>query len=126
MLRHETEGERSSWLIVWPTVDLADMPVRELVKRADEKPFKLRDLRACRLDALQCLIHSPLALVQGFPYWDEAVHSILHSSFTELVSVFYHYCKQGGIDETGSGWSSMDAEEWISMCVLLPTYSKRL
>ena len=43
------------------------------------------------------------------------MHELLHASYAELLSVFCHYCKQGGADGAGVGWRSMDEAEWSAM-----------
>ena len=40
---------------------------------------------------------------------------MLRPHSADLVSIFCHYCKQGGADGAGAGWRSMDEVEWAQM-----------
>ena len=56
-----------------------------------------------------------LVELPGFPTWDKQVHDVLRPHCADLVSVFCHYCKQGGADGAGAGWRSMDEAEWAQL-----------
>ena len=82
---------------------------------ASAEPLKKGESVAERAMWMKLWPRLDLAELPGFPTWDKQVHDVLRPHCADLVSVFCHYCKQGGADGAGAGWRSMDEAEWAQL-----------
>ena len=82
---------------------------------ASAEPVKKGESAAERAMWMKLWPRLDLVELPGFPTWDKQVHDVLRPHCADLVSVFCHYCKQGGADGAGAGWRSMDEAEWAQM-----------